>query len=178
MIRPIREDDIAQCLAWYNWYIEHTAITFEEDVLSLDIFSARVHRTAEKYPWLILEEEGRPVGYACLDAFNYRSAYRFTADVTIYLDPQKTGNGRGTLLFQALEEEAKRRRFHKLISLVTEGNQASEHLHEKLGYRKAAVIERAGFKFGTWRSVTWYEKDLLDYEDCPAEPDFSGTEIR
>ncbi len=167
MIRTINEADIPVCLAWYNHYIKNSSATFEETPLSIEEFSSRAKRIAETYPWLMLEEGGKAVGYAYLDRFNVRNAYRYTADVTVYLDPRETGKGYGRKLMEALEEEAKKQNIHKLISLVTEGNLASEKLHASLGYRKAVCLEHVGYKFGRWLGVTWYEKDILPFEALP-----------
>ena len=169
MIRAIRDQDIPVCLSWYNWYISHTTITFEEEPLSFESFQLRVKQITSVYPWIVLEEEGSLKGYACLDMFNTRTAYRFSADVTVYLDPGERGKGYGTALMKTLEECAKQQNIHKLISLVTAGNTASQHLHESLGYRKAAVMEHVGYKFGSWLDVIWYEKDLMPFEENPGE---------
>ena len=169
MIRAVRDNDIPVCLDWYNYYIENTTVTFEEAPLTGKEFLSRVKRITKQYPWLMLEENGKPVGYAYLDHFNARNAYRYTADVTVYLDPKETGKGYGRTLMVALEEAAKRQNIHKLVSLVTEGNLPSEKLHESLGYRKAVGLEHAGYKFGRWLGVSWYEKDLLPFEDKPGD---------
>ena len=178
MIRPIRKGDIARCAAWYNWYIEHSTATFEEQPLSAEAFSERVDEVTRSYPWLILETDGAPAGYAYLDRFNPKSAYRFTADVTVYLDPEKTGRGYGKVLLEALEAEAYQMGLHKLISIITSDNHASRHLHEALGYRLAAEISHAGYKHKQWLSVCWYEKNLRTAEGTPKEPDLSGREVR
>ena len=60
-IRPIEDRDIAACLAIYNYYIEHTTITFEEEPLSLAAFSERVRRICAGYPYLVAEEDGAVV---------------------------------------------------------------------------------------------------------------------
>jgi len=58
VIRHICENDIPACLDLYNWYIDHSLATFETEPVTLSEFSERVHRMTEKYPWLVLEEDG------------------------------------------------------------------------------------------------------------------------
>ena len=176
MIRPIQKPDIPRCLAWYNWYIDHSTATFEEQPLSLEAFSKRVDAVTARYPWLILEADGKPVGYACLDLFNSKSAYRFTADVTVYLDPEETGKGYGKLLLKALEEQAEQQGIQKLVSIITSDNTASRRLHEKLGYHLISEIHRVGYKQKQWLSAAWYEKDLGTFANPPQEPDFRKQE--
>ena len=169
MIRPIRKGDIARCAAWYNWYIEHSTATFEEQPLSAEAFSERVDEVTRSYPWLILETDGAPVGYAYLDRFNPKSAYRFTADVTIYLDPEETGKGYGRQLFQRLIEIAEADHYQTLVSLVTKTNTPSIRMHEAFGFRKLTVLEQAGFKHGAWLSTILYEKRIGNYPTPPEE---------
>ena len=40
-----------------------------------------------------------------------------------------------------------------LLVCITAGNGASEHFHEKLGYRKVAHFAQIGYKFGQWYDV-------------------------
>lgn len=98
-IRPLRlspeEADPARCLAIYNTYILHSTATFEEEPLTLAAFTARLRRITAQYPFLVAEENGLMLGYAYLDQYNDRSAYRYTADVSIYLDEAVTAKGIG-----------------------------------------------------------------------------------
>ena len=83
MIRPIEKNDIASCLAIYNQYIEKSTVTFETERLNLQQLTARVDAVTERYPWIVLEEEGEVLGYAYLDSFNPRAAYQWVCDLSI-----------------------------------------------------------------------------------------------
>ena len=160
MIRPIEERDIETCLRIYNWYIEHTTISFEETPETEESYRKLVTDVTARYPWIVLEENGQVKGFAYLSPFNSRSAYRYTADVTVYLDPEERGKGYGTALMKELERLAKKQGIRKLVSLVTDGNEGSEHLHASLGYEKMTVLKDTGYKFGTWIGVAYYMKDI------------------
>jgi len=95
MIRSIEEKDIPVILDWYNWYIRNSTATFETEELTLNEFEQRVHKITEKYPWIILEENDKPVGYAYYSDFNSRQAYACTVDLAIYLDPNSCHHGYG-----------------------------------------------------------------------------------
>ena len=161
-IRPIRDsaDDLARCLEIYNYYIENTVITFEETPLSAEAWADRVRRIRDAYPFLVAEEDGVIVGYAYLDSYNSRSAYRYTADCSIYLDPAVRTHGIGTRLLQAIEQEAVQRGFKNLVSIITEGNLPSLRFHEKNGFLFRGRLERVGLKFGRWLDVAFYQKSL------------------
>ena len=143
-----------------NYYIENTVITFEETPLSAEAWTDRIRRIRDSYPFLVAEEDGVIVGYAYLDSYNSRSAYRYTADLSIYLDPAVRTRGIGFRLLQAIEQEAVQRGFKSLISIITEGNLPSLRFHEKNGFLFRGRLERVGLKFGRWLDVAFYQKSL------------------
>ena len=107
IIRRICKDDIAQCLVIYNYYIENTCITFEETPLTEEQFRKRIMTIAEKHPFFVAVEDEKILGYAYLDVFNGRSAYRYTADLSIYVDKDYLHNGTGSRLLAKIENAAK-----------------------------------------------------------------------
>ena len=166
-IRAIEEKDIPACLSIYNWYILNSDVTFDIEAMSLSAFTEKVKTITESYPWIVGEEEGRVIGYACLSAYNPKPAYRFTADVTIYLDPKERGKGYGTLLFHRLEEIAVQDNYQTLVSLVTKTNAPSLAIHEAFGYTRFSVFEHAGYKNGVWLSTVFLSKRI---GHCTGEP--------
>lgn len=90
-IRIVKNEDVGQILDIYNGYVLTSTATFEETPPDPGSFAARVKRIAGSYPYLVAEEDGKIVGYAYLDKFNERSAYRKTADLSIYLAPDRKG---------------------------------------------------------------------------------------
>lgn len=169
--RRIEEKDIPVCLEWYNWYIRNSRATFETKELTLKEFADRVHRVTASYPWIILEDP-QPVGYAYLSAFNDRAAYDWTADVSIYLRHDAGHQGYGTALMKQLIQMAEQDGYKHLVSIVSEGNTASEHLHEDCGFEKAAFLRNFGYKHHQWIGVTYYVLTLSDqFEEEPSKPE-------
>lgn len=83
-LAPIAPEDIAACTELYNYYIENTCITLEEEPVTPEEFGARVARITKDYPYIVARDgAGKPIGFAYLDAFNPRSAYRCTADLCV-----------------------------------------------------------------------------------------------
>lgn len=169
--RRIEDADILVCLEWYNWYIRNSMATFETKELTLEEFKDRVHHVTASYPWIILEDP-EPVGYAYLSQFNERAAYDWTADVSVYLRHDTGHKGYGTALMKQLIRMAEQDGYKHLVSIVTEGNTASEHLHEACGFEKMAFFPDFGYKHHAWVGVTYYVLRLSDqFEDSPAEPE-------
>lgn len=163
-IRPIEKRDIARCTEIYNYYIENTTVTFEEIPLSVAEFEARVCRITAEYPYFAAIEDGEVVGYAYLDKYNERSAYRYTADISIYLDKTRVASGTGSLLLAELERAASEKGIVNLLSLITEENAASVAFHEKHGYILTGKMKKVGYKQGKWLDVLFYQKRLSKSE--------------
>jgi L-amino acid N-acyltransferase YncA len=142
----------------YNHYIRQSVATFEETDVSLQEMARRIEETiSASLPWLVAEEQGSIVGYAYANKWKVRSAYRFAAESTIYLDENSTGKGVGTRLYQELISIVRARQLHTLIGGIAQPNQASIALHERLGFRKVAHFEEVGFKFGQWVDVAYWQ---------------------
>ena len=57
-IRVVSEADAGELVEIYRYYVEHTAITYECHVPSVEEFRQRIRHTLEKYPYLVAEEDG------------------------------------------------------------------------------------------------------------------------
>ena len=161
LIRPAETADAAAICEIYNHYIEHTVITFEEVLLTAGDIDKRLQDiNAIGLPWLVAEVQGVVIGYAYAGKFRDRSAYRYTAEVTVYLAPAGTGQGAGTRLYNALFEALRERSIHIVIGGITLPNVASVALHEKMGMEKVAHLEEVGCKFGKWLDVGYWQATL------------------
>jgi phosphinothricin acetyltransferase len=107
-----------------------------------------------------IEDNGKVVGYAYANQWKARSAYRFSAKVTIYLHQELNGKGIGSTLFFAFLNEMRKTDLHVLVGGIAQPNEASVALHEKFGFKKIAQFEGIGFKFGKWIDVGYWELKL------------------
>jgi len=156
-IRPATLAD-ASAVAWiYNPYIRDTIITFEEIAVSAEEIASRMGAVAAaSLPWLVLEEAGAVIGYAYASRWHARSAYRHTAESTIYLQSSVRGRGLGRRLYTALLDQIRRLPVHVVVGGIALPNDASVVLHEKLGFKKVAHYPEVGRKFDRWIDVgTW-----------------------
>lgn len=160
MIRAVRLEDAKALVAIYNPYVRETVITFEEEAISADEMASRIAKVTADYPWLVWEEDGAVVGYAYGSTWRTRHAYRFTTETTIYLAPECQGKGIGSRLYEGLLAELKQRGFHSALGGIALPNAPSVRLHEALGFRKAGHMTEAGWKFGAWVDVGFWERLL------------------
>ena len=118
-ISSVEPCDYQQILDIYNWYIENTTITFEIDKLTIEEFTLRIERIIKEYPYLVIKEGDRVLGYGYLDHFNPRKAYDITADLSIYLDHNVLHQHLGQQILDALIIEAKKQNITNIISIIT-----------------------------------------------------------
>jgi phosphinothricin acetyltransferase len=158
--------DASALLAIYAPYVEQTAITFELEVPSVDEFERRIASTLENgYPYLVLEDDGRIVGYAYASLHHGRAAYAHSAEVSIYLDREARGQGHGRALYDSLEHELRRRGVTNLYACITSvsgddpyATLDSVRFHEHMGYEHVGLFHGCGRKFGRWYDTAWMEK--------------------
>ena len=166
-IRIATEDDAAEALAVYSRYIG-TPITFEYELPSVGEFARRIRSTLAEYPYLVYTEEERVRGYAYAHRLAEREAYRWGAELSVYLDRNHTSRGLGKRLYRMLMEILIRQGVRTAYARVTLPNAGSRALHESLGFREVGICRNAGYKRGTWHDVMWYEKQLAPYDENPA----------
>jgi len=165
-VRFVRPEDCPALLAIYAQYI-HTDITFEYELPSREEFSRRIASFSGFYPYLVLEEEGRPVGYAYAHRIWERAAYQWDAELSVYLSRDAAGKGLGKRLCTVVLELLRLQGIRTVYSLVTSPNPASEKLHDSLGFRRIGAHEKTGYKNGHWIDVIWFEKHLNSFEGQP-----------
>ena len=164
-IRAGRRSDLDDLTDIYNHYVGTTHTTFDLAPVSAAERGAWLDQFGEAGPhrlW-VLEEGARAVGYACSTAFKRKAAYRVSVETSVYLAPGLSGGGRGTRLMRALLESLSGEPVHGAFAGVALPNDASERLHEKLGYRRVGVLAEVGYKFDRYWDVAWYQK-ILDGE--------------
>lgn len=160
MLRNVRVDDAESICAIYNHYIQHSHATFEEVVLAPEEMRRRIVETTKTYPWFVWEEDRKLVGYSYGRKWRERAAYRYSVESTIYLEPAAVGKGTGSVLFEALLGELRRREFHCVIGGVALPNPASVALLEKFGLREVAHFNEVGNKFGKWIDVGYWQMNF------------------
>lgn len=159
-IRKLEERDIARCLEIYNYYIENTTYSFEEEPLTYERFAERVNLIRSSYPFIVCEDGEAVVGYAYLDRFHERSAYRYTADLSIYLDKNELARGTGGKLLREIEKLGREQGITNIISLVTGENDRSCAFHEKHGFERVGRLKNVGVKFARILDVFYYQKSI------------------
>jgi phosphinothricin acetyltransferase len=110
-------------------------------------------------------------GYAYAGRHHERGAYRWSADVTVYVHEEARGRGVGSALYAALLAILSRQGLRQAYAAITLPNAASVALHESYGFRQIGVFEGVGWKLGAWRDVGWWASELSPACEAPPEPE-------
>lgn len=156
-IRELREDDWAAIAALTNHYILHTSVHFSTDPVTGEELRAGWEPYRARYPFLVATLDDRFAGFAKATRWRERDAYAWTCETSIYLCDHAHGRGLGRRFYAALLDECRRRGFESAIGGVTLPNDRSVRLHRELGFIDAGVFRRAGWKFGAWHDVGFYQ---------------------
>jgi phosphinothricin acetyltransferase len=161
-IRPSRVGDVAGIQAIYARHVLHGLATFVEvppDVA--EMARRREDVVGRGLPYLVATAEGRVLGYAYAAPFRARSAYRFTVEDSIYLDPEATGRGIGGRLLARLIEDCTALGARQLLAVIGDSdNAASIAVHARAGFRDAGTFRAVGFKFGRWVDTVQMQRPL------------------
>ncbi|HET6449258.1 MAG TPA: arsinothricin resistance N-acetyltransferase ArsN1 family B [Conexibacter sp.] len=162
--------DAAACAAIYAPFVLDTAVSFEEAAPTAEQFATRIARLAATHPWLVCERDGAIAGFAYGSPHRERAAYRWAADVSVYVAPAHQGQGVGRTLYEALFERLRTQRLRIACAGITLPNPASVGLHESLGFELVGIYRGIGWKAGAWRDVGWWQLRLSPADDGRAAP--------
>lgn len=164
-IRQAQTDDAESILQIYAPYVINTAVTFEYDVPSIEVFEKRIETTLKHYPYIVAEDEDTVVGYAYAGLFKERAAYSRCVETSIYVKTGEHGKGIGKALYAELEEQLKKQGILNVNACISWSDSPNKYLsrqspqfHARLGYTECARFHNCGYKFGRWFDMIWMEK--------------------
>lgn len=164
--------DAAACAAIYAPHVGEGVASFETEVPDAAEMGRRIRETSERFPFLVAERDGEVAGFAYAGPHRTRAAYRWSADVSVYVDERFHRRGVGRELYAALLDLLRRQGIRRVHAGITLPNPSSVGLHEAMGFRAVGVTPRVGYKHGAWRDVGWFQADLApdDAHEPPDEP--------
>ncbi len=155
-IRDATAEDLPAIVGIYNSAVPTRVSTADTEPISTKDRTAWFHaHDPWRRPLWVMEDEGGIVGWLSLgDFYDGRPAYHATAEVGVYVSPERRGEGLG----RRLVEEAVRRAPELGIKTITAGifahNEASVALFEGFGFEAWARFPRVADLDGV-------ERDLL-----------------
>jgi phosphinothricin acetyltransferase len=161
-VRPAEAADLGALNDLYNEYVRTTHITFDIEPMSMDArrewFSH--YAATGRHRLVVAIARETLVGYASSSRFRPKPGYDTSVETSVYLAPEATGLGVGTRLYEELFATLRGEDVHRAYAGIALPNPASIALHERFGFKRAALFTEQGRKFDRYWDVGWYEKPL------------------
>ena len=161
-IRPAELADLPEIQAIYAHHVLQGTGSFEEVPPSVEEMVGRFEAsTARSWCWLVACDATGVLGYAYYSQYKNRSAYRFTAEDSVYVRDDVRGQGVGKALVGQLIEHATARGFRQMVAVIGDTeNIGSIGLHASLGFARAGQLRAVGWKFGRWLDSVMMQRPL------------------
>ena len=176
-IRPALTSDAAALAAIYGHHVAHGFGTFEEVPPTPADMAERLEAVIDwGLPYLLAEIDGAPAGLAYAGLFRPRAAYRYTVEDSVYVAPDRLGQGVGKALLKRVIEICEGLGLRQMVAMIGDSeNAGSIGLHRACGFEPAGVLPGVGYKHGRWLDVVQMRRPLNAGAD--AAPDADGLTL-
>lgn len=158
IIRDACEDDLADILNIYNEVILNTTAVYSEKPHTLEMrqewFRDRVNNN---FPVFIADSDGKVAGFGSFGHFRAWPCYRYTVELSVYVEVSQRGKGISKVLLKSLIDSAIKMNMHALIAGISADNEVSINLHRSFGFAEVAHFKEVGYKFGRWLDLKFFE---------------------
>jgi L-amino acid N-acyltransferase YncA len=172
LIRDSVPEHVAEIAAIYGDAVLHGNASFEfEPPGAAEVGRRRDALLAAGFPYLVAEDAaGRVVGYSHAGTYRPRPGYRFTVENSVYVAPDRQGQGIGRALLAPLIARCEQAGFRLMVAVIGDSaNHASIRLHEACGFRHAGLLPAIDWKHGRWLDSVLMVRPLGQGADEPPD---------
>lgn len=160
-IRPVDVGDADRIAAIYEYYVRTGTATFDTEPLPPQAWAQKITAITDRaWPFLVATDGKDIVGYAYASQFRDRAAYAHSCENSLYIRSDYRGRGIGRMILGALCDAAQASGFAQMIAVISEGEDVSIALHEKLGFEHRGRLTKVGFKFGKLLDTIYMQRDF------------------
>jgi L-amino acid N-acyltransferase YncA len=158
IVRVANIADVEQMLSIYNEGIADRIATLETTIKDMNYMTNWFYNHTGRYKVIVAELDGEVTGWASLNAYSAREAYKGVADLSIYIKRDARGKGIGSKLLDYIEILATENGFHKIVLFTFPFNELGQRLYRKKGFREVGVFHNQGLLDGAFVDVMAMEK--------------------
>jgi phosphinothricin acetyltransferase len=166
-LRDAREEDLQAILDIYNDVIINTTAVYSEKPHTLEMrknwYDDRINNN---FPVFVADMDGHVAGFSSFGHFRIWPCYRYTVEVSVYVERSFRGKGISKILLGALIDRAAAMNLHAVIAGISADNEISIKLHRSFGFNEVAEFKEVGYKFGRWLDLKFFEM-LIDNHPEP-----------
>ncbi|MEX2532592.1 MAG: N-acetyltransferase family protein [Nitriliruptoraceae bacterium] len=160
-IRDATAADLPAVAAIYTHYVLRTTTTFNTEVRTPAEWISRFVEGQDQpgHHFLVAVDNSNVVGFIETRQFRAKQAYARSVELSVYVAPDTHGHGYGQALMDALIHRlTDDPDIHRLYAVIALPNDLSVALHERAGFVHRGTLTEAGFKFGRYLDVAYYER--------------------
>ncbi|AXO15239.1 GNAT family N-acetyltransferase [Thalassospira indica] len=162
-LRDATRDDMAEILEIYNQVLRDSTAIYDDTPSTLEARHAWFAERQEKgFPVLVVEDDGRIVGFGSYGPWRARWGYRFTVEHSVHVHIDHRGTGVGGMLVRALIGHAKQAGMHVMVGGIDAENVNSIRFHERLGFVEVGRAQQVARKFDRWLDLVTMQLFLDD----------------
>lgn len=157
VFKELMDSDFPIVKEIYDYYIINTTATWHTEPITIEELRSGIYVGHPRYKSYLIESDNQVVGYCYFSEYKKRQAYYRSSEVTVYLKPEFTKMGFGSLILNRMKQEASAVGIHTLVGVISGDNVESIRLFEKNGYEKCAHLKNLGEKFGKLLDIVCYQ---------------------
>ena len=149
----------AAILAIFNEAIINSTALYDYKPRTMEVMTTWFDAKAKgKFPVIGIENDaGELMAFGSYGTFRAWPAYKYSVEHSVYVDSRFRGRGLGKRALQEVIAAAQGQGYHVLVGVIDASNSISIRLHERLGFTHSGTLRQAGFKFGRWLDVAFYQ---------------------
>ncbi|MDF3835955.1 GNAT family N-acetyltransferase [Cupriavidus basilensis] len=154
-LRIAQQDDLPAIVAIYNSTVASRMVTADTEPVSVSSRQAwfDAHQPERRPLWVAEDRDGNMAGWLSFSDFYGRPAYGATAEVSIYLDASRRGQGLGRYLLQQAIAHAPQIGVNTLLGFIFGHNGPSLGLFAALGFERWGNLPRVAVLDGVERDL-------------------------
>ena len=156
-IRPVNDEDWPVVAAIFNHFVVNSPAAYPDRPVGPEFFSDR-HRATPDHAFVVVETEGRLVGFAYLSPVHPAATMQRSAQVTYFILPNHTGQGLGERLLELLLEKGQAMGVDNFMAHVSSLNEGSIRFHARHGFTECGRFRRIGTKNGEDFDMVWMQR--------------------
>jgi len=166
-IKPCTEIQLPEILDIFNDAILHSTALYDYKIRTMETMHAwYADKVNHNYPIVgAFDENNLLLGFATYGMFRVRPAYKYTVEHSVYVRPDRRGEGIGKILLKEIIKKAEEQDFHVMVGVIDASNSVSLKLHENEGFVLTGVMKEVGYKFGKWLDAAFYQLTLKTPEN-------------
>ena len=158
-IKSCNEAQLPEILELFNDAIINTTSVYDYNPRTMDFMSDWYNsKLKAHYPIIgLFGSQNELLGFGTYGSFRSRPAYKYSIEHSIYVNKEMRGKGYGKIILNEIIKSAINQDYHVLVGGIDADNKISIKFHEKMGFEYAGTIRHAGYKFGKWLDLAFYQ---------------------